>query len=211
MIMYGLCGAHRTGKTTLAKQLGLLGFKYIDVDLSGVQKGHGYDSSNQTYDWETRKNIQELLLNHFVQLIVDMDAHGIVSHAAIRAEPMVILDRTPLDLIGYTLLNYPEFPTPEDNEWFTDFANRCHHLTQKYFSAVMLVQPGIPIEGDPKSAPAIKEMIEELNQYYLAEFMKPSSIRTVIMPAEITGLHERIQYTRENMLCQIPIISSSTQ
>ena len=112
----GLTGAHRVGKSTLAQVLAKdIKAEYTPVGISDMQAAYGYDSSKQDYTWEERKKIQELLLGEFSNQLLGL--------RVLRTEPvsrsMKVTDRTPLDLVGYTMWSFPENPTKEDNAWLS--------------------------------------------------------------------------------------------
>ena len=50
--MIGLMGAHRVGKTTLCKKLtdSSMSYSEVEISISEMQRGMGYDSANQSYD-----------------------------------------------------------------------------------------------------------------------------------------------------------------
>lgn len=190
MILLGLCGAHRTGKTTLCHEMEKVGFEYLPISISDMQKEAGFDSSNQEYDWDTRMKIQSYILTKFrVKLL---EHHHSIQTAVLRTERLVITDRTPLDLIGYTMLAFPTEPSKADTAWMQWYITQCIRLTNKFYTKVFLVQPGIPLVHSPTSGPLDMNMIETLNQCYLSQFMSPElTIPSVIIPREATDIHVR--------------------
>ena len=58
--MLGLLGSHRVGKSTLAKAFSeSSGALNVQMNIGALQKELGYESSNQSYDFDTRMEIQE--------------------------------------------------------------------------------------------------------------------------------------------------------
>ena len=190
--MIGLLGSHRVGKTTLCKALvnGNRGaFSEVPISISELQRGMGYDSANQTYDWETRKNIQNKLLIAFSNILRDSMYHT----GVLRAQSMSIAvsDRTPLDLVGYLLLSAPEYVSEEDAAWIKNYINSCIELTNKYYRKVFLIQPGIGYVTDAKSPG--QESMDKLNAIYLSLLMDSRlEVKRVIIPEDVTDLEERI-------------------
>ena len=83
-------GAHRTGKTTLAKAVcEATGVPYVPISTSQVFKDNGLDPSDKLDIW-TRFDIQKKILLHAYDIWFDMDQQ-------------FICDRTPLDMLAYML------------------------------------------------------------------------------------------------------------
>ena len=192
--MYGLMGAHRTGKSTLCQALLYVGRGYFwekEISISKMQRDMNYDSSNQEYDWETRKDIQSGLLYAFKNILERPQVTRQVIHK-------VLTERTPLDLIGYLVLNMPDKPTDEDRAWVDTYIRMCIALTNKHYTKVFLVQPGIAYVECETSAK--EESIEMLNSIYLHLLLDPKlTIDRVIIPQEMTDLRERVVFVMENI------------
>ena len=191
--MIGLLGAHRTGKSTLCQALlsaGRGSFWEKEISISKMQKDMGYDSSNQSYDWETRKSIQSGLLDAFFKKL-----HEETITRAVVAN--WITERTPLDLIGYLVMNAPENPTAEDLEWIDNYIANCIALTNVNYSKVFLLQHGIEYVECATSAK--EDSMDILNAIYLKTLLDPRlTVDRVIVPQEMTDLTERVLFVREN-------------
>lgn len=191
--MIGLLGAHRTGKSTLCQALlsaGRGSFWEKEISISKMQKDMGYDSSNQSYDWETRKSIQSGLLDAFFKKL-----HEETITRAVVAN--WITERTPLDLIGYLVMNAPENPTAEDLEWIDNYIANCIALTNINYSKVFLLQPGIEYVECATSAK--EDSMDILNAIYLKTLLDPRlTVDRVIVPQEMTDLTERVLFVMEN-------------
>ncbi|MEZ6841369.1 hypothetical protein ABVN80_14965 [Acinetobacter baumannii] len=59
-----------------------------------------------------------------------------------KLEP-VITDRTPIDLMMYTLAAVTDGLSDEQSQRLEAYLNKCFEVQNKYFTGVMLVQPGI--------------------------------------------------------------------
>lgn len=188
--MIGLIGAHRVGKSYLVKELTRGPFRELEVSISKWQKELGYDSSNMSYSWETRKDIQAGLLRKFAEVL--RGAYSQVIRASVDTDT-VISERTPLDLIGYAYLNAPSNPAESDMTWLYDYATQCIQLTNDYYDQVVLIQPGIEFIHDPKSA--AEDSVEILNAHY-QKVMLDSRLEPMkfIMDRTFTDIQDRVTY-----------------
>ena len=184
----GFIGAHRTGKSTLVNRLtGLTKPSYkIEVSITVMQAKGGWESSNQSYDWETRKQIQTHLLLQFRELLHD------VTHQRAWGGPLMT-ERTPLDLIGYLILNAPESPTEEDIKFINNYTAACVKLTDEFYNQIYFVQPGIPYKPESKSASY--ETIEKLSDIYSAILLSQRIKPTLhIIPEGMLDLNQRLAF-----------------
>lgn len=93
--MFALTGAHRSGKTTLAKAAAeKLDIPFVDMAVSQVFADNGLNPK-ASYPFDVRLNIQGLILDH-------MD---VKLQLASTSSPMglFIADRSPFDVLGYTM------------------------------------------------------------------------------------------------------------
>lgn len=89
--MFGITGAHRSGKTTLAKELAeSLGFEFLETKVTDVFTQLGVDpKANLPFD--QRIDVQNEIMK---SLQVQYE---------LRSGKMFIADRTPFDVLGYTM------------------------------------------------------------------------------------------------------------
>lgn len=151
--MIGLCGAHRTGKTTLARAYAKKhGIQFLETSVSAIFKELGVDPAG-TFDFKTRLDIQEVILKR-------LDA----AYGSVPPNQQAITDRTPIDLLGYTMAEaIGEAVSVENQERFKRYVNNCFEVLNRRFSVVLLVQPGIPIVAEQGKAAANAAYIEHLN------------------------------------------------
>lgn len=161
-MMLGLCGAHRTGKTTLARQFAeAKKWRFEATSVSAMFKELGYDPA-QKFDFKTRLKIQEEILDRLTKFYQEISGMN------------VITDRTPIDLLGYTYAEaIGDVVSEEDQAALDRYADRCFELTNRYFSAVVIVQPGIPIVAEQGKASANKAYIEHLNAVMMGLLQDP--------------------------------------
>jgi hypothetical protein len=150
MANIGLCGAHGTGKTTLAIALSQkLGIPYIPIDASNVFLEHKFHPSDKL-DIRTRLFLQQKILAKAEDIWFDVD------------EPSFICDRTPLDMAAYMLADvgngeldkhkHTHKHTHTQSE-VMDYLQDCFNVTARYFGKIVLIPPAIPfVEREYKAA-----------------------------------------------------------
>lgn len=181
--MFSVTGAHRTGKTTLAREFAKQNdFIFLETSVSAIFKELGYDPA-ATYDFATRLTIQEEVLKRLEALY----------RAANDTD--VITDRCPLDLLAYTTAEAFGDRVPEDcQERFKRYVDDCMRVMNRHFCGVIIVQPGIPIveeEGKAALNLAYMEHLNTLIRGYMAdERMKVSPF---YVPRHALSLEERVR------------------
>ena len=167
MALIGLCGAHRTGKSFLAKTWAEhAGYTYVDANVSGVLRSNGFDpatiQSNGIYEFFVAQNI---VREHLIEIAEEYS----------RKKEVYVIDRTPLDALAYTrcYMNAEMFGFVKEFEekrkesffrnWMTEYAKECYAAIAYLFSMTVLVQPGIAIKEDAKSALADELFLDHLN------------------------------------------------
>jgi len=148
----GVAVCHRTGKSTLARKFALSSnFEFVETSVSGVFKDNGYDPKVD-YDFSTRMKIQWLIL-------------ASVTDSYKSAKTMCfITDRTPIDLMAYLMADIGrQNLTESDNVEFTEYQKACYAVTNKYFSVIVVVQPGIEIVEADGKAPCGSGYMEHIN------------------------------------------------
>lgn len=179
----GLVGSHRTGKTTLAQAYAeKTGAMLVTMNVGALQKELGYDSSNQSYDFDTRMAIQEHLLQRFDEI-----------YEAIKGLN-IVCDRTPLDLIGYTMLAVNDDLSEAQSERLTKYVTDCINLTNERFTTLVTLQPGIPLTESDTSAKPVKALMEKLNLIYLGATKDDQLIvPSFHLPRTMTKLDSRVK------------------
>lgn len=147
----GLCGAHRTGKTTLARAYAEKnGIEFLETRSSAVFERLGL-SPKEDYTFRVRLKIQEEIL---------ADAARLYAGAGVDW----ITDRTPIDMLAYTLADVQRANLDhEDSERLLKYMSACFRTANMYFSTLVLVQPGIEIVEEEGKAPGNLAYIEHLN------------------------------------------------
>jgi hypothetical protein len=145
----GLCGAHRTGKTTLAIALSShLNIPFVRTTTSQVFADLGLDPA-EPMDFSTRLFVQNRVLDAAEQVWQS------------SATPFVS-DRTPVDMIAYTLGDI-QGKTEVDFDLLSQYINRCFTSTNQFFQNLAIIQPGIPLVYEEGKAALNAAYIEHIN------------------------------------------------
>ena len=133
-MILGLTGAHRTGKTTLAKAYAeKYGIEFVPSSASNLFAKLGLEPSDKL-SIADRMMVQEAILD-------DMETK---LKSIRKREVGAIFDRTPFDLIAYTLCDVSNgsIESEEMEECVLKYIQRCYDVANKYFNVGVLVQPG---------------------------------------------------------------------
>ena len=180
--MIGLMGAHRCGKTSLAKAFAEKhNIAFVQTGASAVFKDMGLDPATH-YDFQTRLTVQEEILRRFD-----------VQYAEIGAK-LAITDRTPIDLLAYTMAEAVQQAVLEDQQArFKKYVQNCIDVTNKRFGVLLVVQPGIKVVAEEGKAALNDAYIEHLNSIILGlsvdERIKAAHF---YIPRHMTSLEERL-------------------
>ena len=175
----GLCGSHRTGKTTLAEAIAQkTGMPFVKTSTSEVFKEHGLDPS-KPMNFQERLSIQHKILDTAKKLW----------HAEQR---QFITDRTPLDMAAYTLADI-QGSTEVNFIELEGYLDNCFEATNQLFKVLVLIQPGIPLMHEEGKAALNEGYLEHLN-YLILGLCNDSRIknRFVFLNRNITTLENRI-------------------
>lgn len=175
----GFCGAHRTGKTTLAMEIArLTGKQFVRTRVSEIFAEHGLHAA-QEMDFATRLGIQYRILEG-------------CERDWLNASSDFVTDRTPVDFLAYTLGDVLGKTEVHQND-FDGYLERCFELTNTFFGALVIVQPGIPLEVAEGKAALNKAYIEHINSLVigLCHDQRVRS-RIITLNREVIDLDERI-------------------
>ena len=145
----GLCGAHRTGKTTLAITIAShLNIPFVRTTTSQVFAQLGLDPA-EPMDFKTRLFVQ----NHVLDA-----AEQVWQNSAVP----FVSDRTPIDMIAYTLGDI-QGKTEVDFDLLSQYIDRCFASTNQFFQNLAIIQPGIPLVYEDGKAALNAAYIEHIN------------------------------------------------
>jgi predicted ATPase len=180
----GICGAHRVGKTTLAGELAAqTGFVFLETSSGEVMRAHGFNPQ-LNYSFATRLNIQWLILNDAEQKYTAAEVHG----------DTFITDRTPIDFMAYLLADVQRANiTASESLATAGYMRTCVDVVNRFFSMLVILQPGIPLIAAPNKAPLCPAYIEHLNALIIGlACSAESGARAMLMPRGMTDLHNRV-------------------
>lgn len=159
MIVIGLAGAHRTGKTTLANVFAdASGAHVCTTSTSSVLKRLGIDP---TADIPFSKRLEcqrEILMQ------MDRDIESALNLAHSEGGDILIVDRTPVDALAYLIADVSR-ATDADEGAVRSYIALCRAVLVKHFSGLLQIQPGItfvPEEGKAGNNPIYAEHLNAL-------------------------------------------------
>jgi hypothetical protein len=200
--MIGLCGAHRTGKTTLARAFAEKhDMEFVQTSASEVFKEFGLNPATR-YAFDTRLSIQEEILKRFDK-----------QYAEVGLKP-AITDRTPLDMLAYTMAEATQDHVPEELQArFKKYVQNCIDVTNKRFGVLLVVQPGIKIVAEEGKAALNEAYIEHLNSiilglsvderikaahFYIPRYMTDKEERLAALDFAVNRAGKRAEAERES-------------
>lgn len=132
----GLCGAHRTGKTTTARAMAeQTGIDYLSISASNVLADMGLEPKDIT-SLDLRIEVQQRLVKACEKTFMG------------RRKPFVS-DRTPIDVAAYMLADAGQDVTMEQAWAIKNIVTDCIDITNCCFSSLVLFCPGIPYVAEP--------------------------------------------------------------
>lgn len=188
-MLYGLTGSSGTGKTTLAKAVAeSLSAEFVATSITASGKRHGYDPV-AFMSLKDRIKLQHHLLDDLMELIRS-------------AKRPAIMDRTPIDLIGYM---YAEIDmhshirlSAEDIAQIETYRERCLEETVKWFDHVFVTTP-LPVYENAETRPVQNaayqhhsQMIMEGAIYQLTGRVNFSVLRPSDLDTRIEHVHDTI-------------------
>lgn len=193
-MVYGFCGAHRSGKTTLARRVAEdLGIEFLEVRTGPVMKAHGI---NIVADMPMNERIaaQEILLAHHVKTIEE-------------AGRPLITDRTPLDMAAYTLgevfMNRLKMETDEERRLdarVDAYVATCMALFRRHYQAAVMVKP-LEIYVDEDGKPPASRAYQWHFNYLLRGLLDSSKITHAILNGD--DFERRVESAGNFVISQI--------
>ncbi len=186
----GLCGAHRTGKTTMAVQCAkVYPVTLVETTTSAVFAAHGL-SPSEPMDFAKRLWIQGKVLAAAEEIWQQQDA-------------LFITDRTPLDMLAYTLADV-QGKTSMDATILESYIHRCFSATAIFFSRLLVVQPGIPLIAAQGKAALNVGYIEHLNSLIIGFCGDERQLVAFdVLPRFVIDLDERCVWLANK--CSLPV------
>lgn len=132
--MIGFTGAHRTGKSTAAKVIAET-YDIEYVQLPRVLDSMGLEPKDIT-TMDLRLDVQERLTEACADVFL-------------KRKGMFVSDRTPLDVLAYTLAEGNQGLTERQQMRLMDIHDTCMHLAESCFSQFAYFKPTIPYVAEP--------------------------------------------------------------
>lgn len=152
-MIVGLAGAHRSGKTTLAREFGKknLDFTIAETSVSAIMASKGMDPSKD-YDFIERLYMQHIILNELDKFYA-------------RFAENTVFDRTPLDAAAYLLADVQrQNVSPSVQADVCKYVEKAIDVTNRRFSMLLFVPPVLPLVDAPGKAPAQPAYVEHISQ-----------------------------------------------
>ena len=181
--MIGISGAHRTGKTTLARSLSeRLGLNFVASPVGALLEEVGVHPKHECHI-EKRLYAQEHLLRRMRDLWFDNLGSG------------TVFDRTPMDLLSYMESDILRaFPNTGDlAERYLAYRKDCLDCAE-LFDKLVVVQPGIQPSEAPTSAEYSLPYMEHLNSLLLGYTLQMSMPKVLVLPREMLDSETRTNY-----------------
>lgn len=144
-VFLGLMGTHGTGKTSLAQAYADKhpGTTFIKTGISDVYKSLGLDPKVRM-SLNTRMDVQEKVLDY----LCDQWEKGLLEHGL--KEGNIISDRTPYDLIAYTLAEVSGYEDIDEklDQRIAFYITRCRIAAQT-FDSIVHVPIYLQVSSDP--------------------------------------------------------------
>jgi len=178
----GICGVHRTGKTTLAKALAKeLSMTFLPINTSKIFENSHLDPA-EPMDFRTRLWIQQQILSYACNVWAIGDSF--------------ICDRTPIDMMAYTLAEVQGHTLDKELEFeLAEYLWDCQSATQQYFGYLFLVSPAIPITKASGKASLSRGYIEHIHRLCIGFFNEEDLMLCGSrLPRSLTDLSDRVRF-----------------
>ena len=178
-----LTGSHRSGKTTLARAFAQYeGIPFVQTTASAVFESLGL-SPSETLTMSKRLLVQRKILEEFERLYRSAKSR------------VFITDRSPIDLIGYTMVEIGQKPIGAKNEReLYKYIDDCIDVLNRHFSTIVIVSPAIPLVAEEGKASLSKPFIDHLAYVLEGVCAMPNiTAGTFRIPRKMIDLSDRVQ------------------
>lgn len=183
-MLFGITGAAGTGKSTLGRLAGeRTGIPFVPTSITRMARDVGYDAVSPMTLRE-RLDMQEKMLLKMAHLMNTMKGHA-------------ILDRTPIDMIGYMLgevgMHSDKDLTPEELLRIEQMIVRCKRLTMAMFDFVFVTTP-LPNYETKDTRPPPNRPYQWHTQFIMQGALMECSHRLSNATLIMSDLNERVDY-----------------
>jgi hypothetical protein len=182
----GFTGAHRTGKTTTARELAeTLHIPFISINIGGADVWkHLVMSDYMTF--AERVKVEKELLQYMEDKLSKINTDDF------------IVDRCPFDVLAYLLANMDHTVSSIFDDDVAHLIYKCCELTDKYFDHFIFVPIAIKcVEEEGKTgkmylSAAYRHALSNciIGAYHAYE----KSDKLITIPKQVINLHKRIEY-----------------
>lgn len=193
----GFAGAHRTGKSTLAQELGKkLNLNMLDNPAVTAFNMLGlHPDDNLTFD--RRLMVQMLILERFKAA-----AKPSVRFQGQVHTPRFVCDRTPLDYAAYMLSEVNSEVANDlmqtDEDFLAKYLADCNEAMNE-LDLVFIVQPGIEMVAEKGKAVLSRGLQEHLNDLIIAR-ATVCDTECILIPREMTDFYDRLSFVYQNVM-----------
>lgn len=183
--MIGLTGAHRTGKTTLAKEVSeRMGIPFVQTSSSEVINSLGFYVQDEL-TFTDRLLVQNAILD---------DA---LAKWGQYAGQTFITDRTPIDMLAYTMADIQrstlDVGIDSLDHQYVIYRNRCLQSTLETFKMLAHLPPGITPAADLSKAQVTIGYIEHIYLIITGLLTAPMPVHKFRFGDSTLDLEERIR------------------
>lgn len=187
--MIGFSGAHRVGKTTLAQAFAEKhDMTFLKTSATEVFRAAGLNPA-ASMPIDTRIAIQESMLQVFEKHYAAAATKSTIG--------LFVADRTPIDLAAYLLAEVQQNTTVGQEQETVNFAaqyvKRCLECADRWFSTILIVQPGIQVveaDGKARGCPLFMEHLNTLMLGLTAD--ERLKCRNYYIPRRVVSLEARL-------------------
>lgn len=181
--MYGLCGAQRTGKSTLAGAFAEdVQVPVLYTSTSKVFADLALDPKAD-YSLAQRLYIQRHILESFEKQCRSVEGGVFVA------------DRTPIDMMAYMIADVQRTNVePKLEKVIETYLKDCIAVSNATFSILTVVQPGIPVKEAEGKAPASFAYMEHINHLIMG-IVVSEAVQSAhfYIPRAMTELESRVE------------------
>lgn len=185
----GFCGAHRTGKTSSMIKLSEdtdLNLIPIKTKTSKIFSDNSM-SPDRHYEFSRRLDIQLKILDY-------------LDHQYAYGGDNFVTDRTPFDLLSYTLCDVNNDTSTIYESSIAKYAESCF-LSIKRFDRVFIIQPHIPVVYEDGKASLNSAYLQHINCTSIGLFIT-YEVPFTLVPKTCLTLQQRHDFIKGVLKCQ---------
>lgn len=192
-MIYGLSGAAGVGKTTVGTLVAdSLDITFLKTSITESAGRHGYNAVDNL-PLPQRIDLQEKLLEDHIEMLL-------------QAERPAILDRTPIDMIGYMMgevyMNSHEAMSPEHIHRISAFALKCMWVTKCHYDFIFHLAP-LPFYEQAQTRPAENSAYQKHTDLIMRGALSEMDNQISHAILNTTDLNERQEFIHDTIVQRI--------